>query len=77
MTTLPEVERLALTLSEEQRAVLVNHLPDSLPPGPDDDGQDEGSAEALRRDAEFAADPSAGMTLEEFDRFIQQRRGTT
>lgn len=75
MTTLPEVERLALALSEEERVMLVNRLLDSLPPGMDELDGGEGIAEALRRDAEFAADPSTGITLEEFDAFLRQRRG--
>ena len=36
--------------------------------------EDEGIAEALRRDAEFEADPSLGMSLEELDQEIQSRR---
>ena len=31
-------------------------------------------AEALRRDAEFEADPSLGMSLEELDQRIESRR---
>jgi hypothetical protein len=36
--------------------------------------EDEGIAEALRRDAEFEANPSLGMTLEELDQRIENRR---
>ena len=36
--------------------------------------EDEGVAEALRRDAEFEADPSLGMSLEELDQRIENRR---
>ena len=36
--------------------------------------EDEGIAEALRRDAEFEANPSLGMSLEEPDQRIESRR---
>jgi hypothetical protein len=35
---------------------------------------DDGIAEALNRDAEFDANPSLGMSLEELDQLIQRRR---
>ena len=35
---------------------------------------DEGIAEALRRDAELDFDPSIGLSLEEFSSKIQSRR---
>ena len=36
--------------------------------------EDEGIAEALLRDAEFEANPSPGMSLEELDQRIENRR---
>ena len=72
MPTVEEVEKLALDLSEQQRAILAAHLLESLPPMLHD--EDEGVAEALRRDAELAADPAGGMCLEELDQHIRQRR---
>jgi putative addiction module component (TIGR02574 family) len=72
MTTIAEVEALALDLPEKQRALLAAHLLDSLPSILED--EDEGVAEALRRDAEFDADPTIGITLEELDRKIAERR---
>jgi hypothetical protein len=66
MATRAEVEKLALDLTETERAVLAAHLLGSLPSVLHD--EDEGIAEALRRDAEFGANPSLGMTLEELDR---------
>jgi hypothetical protein len=36
--------------------------------------EDEGIAEALRRDAEFEANPSLGMTLEELDQHASRKR---
>lgn len=38
------------------------------------DNEDEGIAEALRRDAELEANPSLGMSLEQLDRQIESRR---
>jgi putative addiction module component (TIGR02574 family) len=62
----------ALRLSEKDRAGLASRLLRSLPLVVVDD--DEGVAEALRRDAELDADPSQGITLEELDSQIKQRR---
>jgi putative addiction module component (TIGR02574 family) len=72
MTTLDQVERLALDLTESDRAKLASHLLESLPPVLDED--DEGVAEAIRRDAELDADPNHGISLEEFDAHVRQRR---
>jgi putative addiction module component (TIGR02574 family) len=62
----------ALRLPEQERASLVSRLLRSLPPVVLDD--DEGVAEALRRDAELDADPAQAMTLREIDSHIQQRK---
>jgi putative addiction module component (TIGR02574 family) len=72
MTTLDQIERLALELPEADRAKLASHLLESLPPGLDE--EDDGISEAIRRDAELDSDPSRGITLEEFDSQIRQRR---
>jgi hypothetical protein len=64
MVTLTELEEQALSLPDDQRAVLAAHLLDSLPAFLHD--EDVGLAEASRRDAELDCDPSAGMTLGEF-----------
>lgn len=64
MTTLNEIETSAMTLPEKQRAELASHLLSSLPAILPD--EDEGLAEALRRDAELDVDPSMGMTMDEF-----------
>ncbi len=58
--TITEVEKLALDLPENQRAVLAAHLLGSLPSVLHD--EDEGIAEALRRDAELDADASSAMS---------------
>lgn len=67
-----KVERLALGLSEEDRAQLAASLLDSLPGILSD--QDAGVAEALRRDAELDAHPERAISLEELDTFIRSRR---
>ena len=71
MAPISEVEKLALDLPETQRAILAAHLLESLPPVLHD--QDEGIAEALRRDADFENDPSFGMSLEQLDQQIGRR----
>ena len=55
MATITEIEKLALDLSENERAALAAHLLGSLPPVLPD--ADEGIAEVLRRDAELEANP--------------------
>ena len=72
MATIAEVEKLALDLPETERATLAAHLLGSLPSVLHD--EDEGIAEALRRDAKFEANPSLGVTLEELDQRIENRR---
>ena len=67
-----EVEKLALDLSETQRAVLAAHLLESLPPVLQD--EDDGIAEALLRDAELDAHPEAGISLEQLDEQMARRR---
>ena len=64
MSTRQEIEVRALELSDTQRAQLATQLVKSLPPvlGEEDDGV----AEALRRDAELDADPSNGLSPDEF-----------
>ena len=73
MSSIVEVEKLALDLPERQRATLAANLLDSLPGILSD--EDEGVAEALRRDAEIEADPSQAISLAELDSQIQGRRG--
>ena len=72
MATIAEVEKLALGLPESQRAILAAHLLGSLPSVLYD--EDEGIAEALRRDADLAANPSAGISMEQLDQQIERRR---
>jgi hypothetical protein len=72
MAAITEVEKLALNLPESQRAVLAARLLGSLPPVLHD--EDEGVAEALRRDAELDTNPLSGMSLEKLDQQIDHRR---
>lgn len=72
MIPIGEIEKLAFDLPDSQRAVLAAHLLRSLPPVLSD--EDEGIAEALRRDAELDANPELGITLEQLDRQISARR---
>jgi hypothetical protein len=72
VATITEVEKLALDLPENQRAVLAAHLLGSLPSVLHD--ADEGIAEALRRDAELDADASLGFPLKDLDEQIERRR---
>lgn len=72
MATITEIEQLALNLPESQRAVLAAHLLGSLPSVLHD--EDEGIAEALRRDVEFDTNPSMGISLEQLDQQIERRR---
>ena len=70
MQTFSEVEQEAMKLPEAQRATLASRLLASLPAVLSDD--DEGVAEALRRDAELERDPAAGMRLEELRRALKR-----
>jgi putative addiction module component (TIGR02574 family) len=72
MATIAEVEKLASDLPDSERAVLAAHLLRSLPSVLHD--EDEGIAEALRRDAELDAHPETGITLEQLDQQIRDRR---
>jgi len=72
MATIFEVEKLALNLPEQERAKLAADLLDSLPGVLSD--EDEGIAEALRRDAEIKSDAKQAITLAQLDSQIQKRR---
>jgi hypothetical protein len=72
VATITDVEKLALDLPENQRAVLAAHLLGSLPPVLHDD--DEGIAEALRRDAELDTNASLAISFKELDEQIERRR---
>jgi hypothetical protein len=62
-----EITALAMELTVSERAALASELLRSLPRDFDDN---DGLAEALRREAEMDADPSASLTLEELKRAV-------
>jgi Putative addiction module component len=72
MATMIEIEKLALTLPEKERATLAANLLESLPGVLSD--EDEGIAEALRRDAELDANPHEAISLNSLDDQINGRR---
>jgi hypothetical protein len=72
MATVIEIEKLALDLPERDRAKLAANLLESLPPILSD--EDEGIAEALRRDEELQADPNQSISLSDLDSAIRNRR---
>jgi len=72
MATIVEIEKLTLSLPEEERAVLAANLLESLPGVLFD--EDEGVAEALRRDSEIDANPDQIIFLAQLDAQIQSRR---
>lgn len=72
MTRLQELEQQAGQLPEAERAALVMRLLASLPPVLAD--ADGGVAEAARRDAELDADPSTGLTDQQFRAAIAASR---
>jgi hypothetical protein len=71
MATITEVEKLALELLDREKALLAVHLIKSLPAVLHD--EDDGIAEALRRDADLDADPFLGMSLEQLDEQVERR----
>lgn len=72
MATIAEVEKLAFDLPDSDRAILAAHLLRSLPSVLQD--EDEGIAEALRRDAELDSTPGSAITLDQLDEKIRGRR---
>ena len=73
MSTVVEVEKLALDLPERERAALAANLLESLPGILSD--EDEGVGEALRRDAEIEDNPAEAISLPELDSQIKGLRG--
>ena len=66
MTRLQALKKEALSLTDAERAVLASDLLETLPGVLSD--EDEGIAEALRRDAELDANPSSGIEWAEVKR---------
>ena len=72
MSTIIEIEKLALDLPDKERATLVANLLDSLPSILSE--EDEGVTEALGRDADPNVNPDATVSLAQLDSQIQGRR---
>ena len=72
MATVIEIQKLALSLPEKERATLAANLLESLPGVLSD--EDEGVAEALRRDSELDANPGQAISLAQLDDQIKSRR---
>ena len=72
MATIVEIEKLALSLPEQERAAPAANLLESLPGVLFD--EDEGVAEALHRDSEIDANPDQIISLAQLDAQIQSRR---
>jgi len=66
-----EIKKLALDLLAHERANLAANPLDSLRAILSD--EDEGIAEALRRDAEIDGDPNQAISLAQLDSCIQNR----
>jgi hypothetical protein len=73
MPTVIELKKLVLDLPERERATLAANLLESLSGIVSD--EDEGIAEALRRDAEIDSDGANSISLSELDSHIQDRLG--
>ena len=72
MASIVEIEKLALNLPEQQRAILAASLLKSLPGVLWD--QDEGVAEALRRDADLEQNLDQAVSLALLDDHVKSRR---
>ncbi|HUG13184.1 MAG TPA: addiction module protein [Opitutaceae bacterium] len=70
MTRVQELRQQASTLSSSEKAELAASLLESLPPVLDD--EDEGIAEAQRRDQEMDKDPSTSITWEQLRRRVER-----
>ncbi len=66
MTRVQEIRQQASTLSASEKAALAADLLECLPPILNDD--DEGVAEARRRDQELERDPTAAVTWDQLRR---------
>lgn len=72
MSAIEEIKPLAMRLSESERANLALRLLQSLPATLRD--EDDGIAEAARRDEELRAYPASGISLPELDERVRQTR---
>lgn len=70
-TVIAEVEKLAFSLSEKDRAKLAERLLVSLRPVLVD--EDDGVEEAMRRSRELEGHPEMAISLEELDHRMRDR----
>ena len=69
MADISEIEPLAIELDEKDIAILAAHLLQSLPPVIHD--EDQGIAEALRRDAEIASGPGKIVSMADVEGMVK------
>lgn len=72
MSLIQDIEPRIFSLPERERAELASRLLQSLKPQLVD--EDDGVAEALRREASAEDDPSAWLTMDEFESGIETLR---
>jgi len=72
MSVIADIEKQALSLSDQERAKLADRLIESLPP---DFTYEEEIEEALKRSRELDENPSKAISLEQLDEMIKDRPG--
>lgn len=72
MTLVDKIEKEVVVLTDIDRAILASRLLLSLPAVLAED--DDGLAEALRRDSELDRSPESAVSMEEFEAFINAHR---
>jgi hypothetical protein len=72
MPTMEEIEEVALSLPEKQRAILATHLLSSLSPSLS--AEDDGELEALQRDHELQSGALKILSFAQLESKIKQRR---
>lgn len=72
MPTMAQISKLALELPEKDRWRLLGKLAASLTPKEEDD--DDGIAEAMRRQKEWEAHPEMLISIEQHEELMARRR---